>query len=135
MNNKITRTVDINIGGKNRKMRFNINAIAELEAKTPQRNVFKLVSDGFSINTIVTATWIGLKYEDKNLDLKLVRNWVNAYIQKEGFIKLTALVTGAIGLSGLINKDLKLFEDMIAEANSDENKYQEEFDEVDDEKN
>ena len=117
---KIDKTVDIFIGGKDRKMRFDINGILELEAHIPEKNIMTLMSKGlrFSFDTLIYAVWIGLKYEDKLLDLKKVQGWVVQYIQthEDGYAKLAGFVYGAIGLSGLTGGKVSLFEDVIEKA-------------------
>lgn len=118
--NKIDRTVTIFIGGKERKMRFNINAIVELESKIPEKNIIALMSkNSFPIETLIIATWIGLKYQDKLLDIKKVKKWVADYLVENSYAKLYALVFGAIGISGLCgNGNISLFQDVIAKANA-----------------
>lgn len=117
---KIDKTVSIFIGGKDRKMRFDINGILELEAYIPEKNIMTWMSQGsrFSFDTLIHAVWVGLKYEDKLLDLKKVRNWVAQYIQEneDGYVKLAGLVYGTIGLSGLTGGKASLFEDVIEKA-------------------
>ncbi len=133
--NKIDRTVAIFIGGKERKMRFNINSVLELEAKIPERNVMLLMSRGiFSLDTLITALWIGLKYQDKFLDRKKVQAWTEQYLQEHDFQKLFALVYGAIGISGIIG-DTSLFEDVIIKANSLDKEPEEAESEQENEKN
>lgn len=117
--NKIDKTVSIFIGGKERKMRFNINAILELESKIPEKNITTLIGAGtFSMDTLITATWIGLKYQDKLLDIKKVKKWVADYLVENSYAKLYALVLGAIGISGLCGGNISLFQDVIAKANA-----------------
>ena len=117
---KIDKTVDIFIGGKDRKMRFDINGILELEARIPEKNILILMSKGgaFPLDTLINAAWIGLKYQEKLLDRKKVQNWVADYISgnEKGYEKLSGLVYGAIGLSGLTGGKVSLFEDVIEKA-------------------
>ena len=130
---KIDKTVDIFIGGKDRKMRFDINGVLELEARIPEKNIIILISKGaaFPLDTLISAVWIGLKYQDKFLDRKKVQKWVAQYIteNENGYEKLAGLVFGTIGISGLAGGKVSLFEDVIEKAKAIE------ADEETDEKN
>ena len=46
---KIDKTVDIFIGGKDRKMRFDINSILELEARIPEKNIIILNTNSVTL--------------------------------------------------------------------------------------
>lgn len=134
--NRIDRTVDIYIGGKARKMRFNINSIVELERRIPEKNIFVLMQKGaFPLESLIAATWAGLRYQDKFLDIKTVTRWVDEYLAQYSYQKLFALVYGAIGLSGLMHKDVSLFEDIIKKANALDDADEEEAEEGTDPKN
>ena len=58
---KLNSTVDIEIGGETRKVKFTLGAVEELEAMLPDRNVFMLMKKNFwSVSELVSATYCGL---------------------------------------------------------------------------
>ena len=117
----ILRTVDIHIGGEDRKLKFTVGSLEELEANIPGHNVMELMQRSqFSVGELVTAAWVGLKYYNKKLMRKDVREWVDTYMAEHDGGDLFQKVYAAIGLSGLFGKDVSIFEDIIAIADNTE---------------
>lgn len=120
MFNKIDGSSMINIGGRDRKIKFTLNSLMELESYLPNRHLFKTMQDGtglLSLSNIIIATWIGLKYQDKALTLEIVTTWVEEHLQENNFGDLHQAVVGAIGILGTIGEK-SMYRNMIERAYS-----------------
>ena len=115
MESKLNSTLDIEIGGESRKMKFNVGAVEELESLLPDHNIFLLVKKEFwSISEIVSATYCALKVFDRKLSRMTVANWVAEYAQTNDIQTLRVYVFAALGLSGLVAKDKSAFAEVLS---------------------
>lgn len=80
MKNKTRPDIPIEIGGKKRHLRFDLNAMAEFEEATGTpltgENISKVMSQG-GAKALRALLWACLLHEDENLTLKEVGSWVN----------------------------------------------------------
>lgn len=123
MNSKIFKTVELEIGGEVRKMKFTIGSIEELEALLPEANVFELIKkELWSVSEIITAVYCGLKTFDRKLTRETVKKWVDEYAkQKEAGIQdLRIRAFAAIGLSGLLGGEAETFINVLNLADGKE---------------
>ena len=96
-------TVVLNLGGKERRVRYNLNAIAEigdrLEIKVRLDNLgADLLGRELPLRALRTILWAGLIHEDESLTEKEVGGWVdqdNLSEVLEGFFGLFAGTGGA----------------------------------------
>lgn len=112
------------LGGEDRQIKFTINAIQEMEAHIFDKNVLTMMSrEVWSITDIITVCYCGLRACDKTVTRKEVQEWVVEYAsQKEsGIMHLQMILSGAIGISGLIGtKQKSVFEGILANVNNTE---------------
>ncbi len=111
---KLNSTVEIEIGGEERKMKFTLGAVEELEAILPEHNIFLLMKKNFwSVSEIVAATYCGLKVFDRKLSRLTVEKWIEEYTKENEITTLRLHVFAALGLSGYVTKDKSAFVDVL----------------------
>lgn len=112
------------LGGEERQIKFTINAIQEMEAQIFDKNVLTMMSrEVWSITDIITACYCGLRACDKTVTRPKVQEWVVEYAsqQESGIMHLQMILSGAIGISGLIGtKQKSVFEGILANVNKTE---------------
>lgn len=117
MISKIDRSVLLNIGGEERRLKFTVGALEELESYLPSRNIYKQMQDiPFAFGVLATAVWIGLKWQDKKLRRETVLEWINEYNSSNEASDLFNKTYAAIGLSGMFGSDVSVFAEI---ANTD----------------
>lgn len=77
--------ITILFGNKERKLRFDVEAMLDLEAAL-NKTTREVMSDlaMLSFNTLVVALWAGLKHEDTALNINLVRKYFRTYEKLPG---------------------------------------------------
>jgi hypothetical protein len=112
------------LGGEERQIKFTINAIQEMEAQIFDKNVLTMMSrEVWSITDIITVCYCGLRACDKTVTRKEVQEWVAEYAsqQESGIMHLQMILSGAIGISGLIGaKQKSVFEGILANVTNTE---------------
>lgn len=112
------------LGGTERQIKFTINAIQEMEAQIFDKNVLTMMSrEVWSITDIITVCYCGLRACDKTVTRKEVQEWVVEYAaqQDSGIMHLQMILSGAIGISGLIGtKQKSVFEGILANVTNTE---------------
>jgi hypothetical protein len=76
------RTVTIELGGKTRHLKYDLNAIAEISDRlhiTVKLNNFAqdLMSTPLSFSALRVLLWAGLRHEDSELTIEQVGSWVD----------------------------------------------------------
>ena len=123
---KLNSTVDIEIGGETRKVKFTLGAVEELEAMLPERNVFMLMKKNYwSVSEIVSATYCGLKVFDRKLSRMTVEKWIEEYTKENDITTLRLYVFAALGLSGFVMKDKSAFIEVLNTLKEEEADQQE----------
>lgn len=103
---QVRRTVDLNIFGEEHQLKFTINALEMLEATTDERNVSILATKPvWSLKDVVSGIHAGLKWQIPKLTREQVKDGVQILIRETSIYELQALITAAIGLSGLVFGD------------------------------
>jgi hypothetical protein len=118
----INRSVKIDIGGEERQLKFTLQALEELEAMLPNRNIFELMGrQTWAVNEIVSACFCGLKVYDYKLTRQTVEQWISNYVRdnEQGILKLNAYLIAAIGISGLVGGEKSAFEDVLKALEGD----------------
>lgn len=110
------KRITINIGGEERRIKFNIAAIQELESLLDGKNVMALF-DGktWSVTDIVSACYCGLKACDRTISRQRVLEWVEDYASdsEQGVYGLQVYLIAALGTSGLMGSNKSAFEDIL----------------------
>ena len=97
-------TVIVELGGKQRKLRYDFNAMSDFEQVTGQ-SLFNAMQN-MGIGTIRALYWAGLKHQDKGLTLDRTGKMISKAMLEEGW-ELEDLMNPAIeGLvqSGILPK-------------------------------
>lgn len=102
-----TKTVEIKLD-KLRFLRFDVNALADIEVKAGLGLDTLLGEERVGINAIRVLLWGGLRWEDKALTLEAAGNLLQQYIEEGGDLTaLGAQVMDAIRNSGLVQSGKK----------------------------
>ncbi len=97
------RYVEFEVDGKVKKLRYNFNAIADLEQQVGS-GVTKLFSEEMvGFNTIRLLFWAGLRWEDPGLTMQRAGMIIEQLLSEgHSFEELSGWITDAFQLSGLI---------------------------------
>ena len=104
----MTGPVYITIGGKERNLRYDINAAAEMEELMGGKSLLYVMSNpmaaGFSAIRILL--WGGLKHAEKGLTLQLVGLMMQEYMEAGGTIEtLAAKIGDAVRKSKIMGEE------------------------------
>jgi hypothetical protein len=98
---------------KPRQLKFDIRACRELEAQLgkPLGSVIGEIQ-GYGVNAMVQALYIGLKHEDKSVTPGLAEKWFSAYVAKKRPMRtMVKKISDALDETGLFQKE----EDVVEE--------------------
>lgn len=99
----LDRTTVINLGGKERKLKFTIQGVMQLEKMLDSHNVYKTVSEQvFSLNDIIKFIYIGLIAIDKSITLEQVMEWIAQWLLDNSSNSLQTIVFLALCKSGIL---------------------------------
>ena len=110
-------TVIVELGGKQRKLRYDFNAMSDFEQVTGQ-SLFNAMQN-MGIGTIRALYWAGLKHQDKGLTLDRTGKMISKAMMEDG-LSLENLMNPAVEAlvqSGILPKEAL---DGINEAESDD---------------
>lgn len=94
----------IELGGKERWVRFDYNAICDMESRSGL-GIMKLMDENAGFNTLRLLLWAGIKHENKALTPEMVGAWVQEYVNNGGKIeKLFEDAAMELGNSGILGK-------------------------------
>jgi len=97
--------VEIELGGKTRKLKFDYNALCEAEAKADKPIMQLLSSDNLGMASIRALLYGGLVWQERGLTLLRTGQMLSEYLCSGGEIgDLMAKISEAINLSGLFKK-------------------------------
>ena len=95
--------VFIELGGKTRKLKYDFNAVADIEAQANMGLPALLMGPQAGFNTLRWLIWGGLKHEQKNLMPWKVGDWLQQYMVEGGTYKqLMDLAMKALELGKVI---------------------------------
>ena len=117
----MTGPVFISIGGKERRLRYDINAAAEMEELMGGKSLLYVMSNpmaaGFSAVRILL--WGGLKHAEKGLTLQRVGLLMQEYMEAGGsFGELAGKIGEAIKASKIMGESLAGEEDAAGETDA-----------------
>ena len=73
----LDRSVTINLGGKERKIKFNALGVSQLERMLDDHNVYKMVNGGVvALGDLAKCLYVGLAAYDKKVTIQQVYNWM-----------------------------------------------------------
>jgi hypothetical protein len=103
----MTTSVFITLGGKERRLKYDINAAAEIEELLGGRSLLFILgnpaSAGFSV--IRTLLWGGMKHAEKGLTLQRVGLFMQEYLENGGSLETISETIGeAVRRSGILGK-------------------------------
>jgi hypothetical protein len=100
------RGIEIELGGKVRLLRFDFNAIADIEERAGVGIGTLLGAERVGLHAMRLLLWGGLKHEERGLTVQRVGTLVGEYIDGGGDISaLGEKLAEAINASGLGNSD------------------------------
>ena len=116
---QMTTSVFITLGGKERRLKYDINAAAEMEELLGGRSLLFILgnpaSAGFSV--MRTLLWGGLKHAEKGLTLQRVGLLMQEYMEAGGsFGELAGKIGEAIKASKIMGESLAGEEDAAEET-------------------
>lgn len=97
------RGVEVELGGKSRRIRYDFNAIADVEEKAAAGVVALFSEDRVGLHAMRILLWGGLKHEDKGLTIARVGSMIQEYMEAGGDLQeLMDQVGQALQKSGLV---------------------------------
>ena len=77
----LDRSVTINLGGKERKIKFNALGVSQLERMLDDHNVYKMVNGGVvAFGDLAKCLYVGLAAYDKKVTIQQVYNWMDEWL-------------------------------------------------------
>ena len=102
------RTVDLEVGGETKRLRFDFNALADIEEKAGVGAAVLFSEQRMGFNAIRLLVWGGLRHQDPGLTTQRAGMIIRDYIDEGGtFEGLVVKIMDAISLSGLFPKETK----------------------------
>ena len=96
------RTTDIEIGGKNKRLRYDFNAVADIEEKSGKGLGSLFSEQDIGLNSIRLLFWGGLKWEDPGLTLQRAGQLIQQFVKDGNALEdLMPYIEEAINKSGL----------------------------------
>jgi hypothetical protein len=87
---------------KPRRLRFDVNALSDLEEAMGTGIVTLLQEENLGFRAMRNFLWAGLKWEDRGLTKERVGNMMTKYLEEDGDLaSLMSVVSRAIAASGL----------------------------------
>jgi hypothetical protein len=105
------RGIEIELGGKVRLLRYDFNAIADIEEAAQTGIGVLLGAERVGLHSMRLLLWGGLKHEERGLTVQRVGVMVGEYLQGGGKLEeLGERLAEAINASGLGNSDAEAVE-------------------------
>ena len=113
----LNRSVMIDIGGKERELKFTIQALEQLEGLLPERNIYKVFLDPpFSMTNLVRFIFVGLRSTDKKVTMDKTREWMEEWLEEKPVEALQEIVGEALMKSGVMGNAKNFNADDSAEG-------------------
>ena len=98
----LDRSVTINLGGKERKIKFNALGVSQLERMLDDHNVYKMVNGGVvALGDLAKCLYVGLAAYDKKVTIQQVYNWMDEWLLDNSSESLQTLVIIALSKAGV----------------------------------
>ena len=102
----LDRSVTINLGGKERKIKFNALGVSQLD-----HNVYKMVNGGvIALGDLAKCLYVGLAAYDKKVTIQQVYNWMDEWLLDNSSESLQTLVIIALSKAGVFGFARKVLE-------------------------
>jgi len=102
------RSVDLEVGGETKRLRYDFNALADIEEKAGVGAAVLFSEQRMGFNAIRLLVWGGLRHQDPGLTTQRAGMVVKDFIDEGGtFEGLVGKIMEAIDLSGLLPKETK----------------------------
>jgi hypothetical protein len=96
----------INLNNQDMQLKYDLNAVCELEAKANKGLFALLAEDNFGFNLLRLLTWSGLRHKNRGLTLDIVGIWLGAELVKGAtFDLIFEKIMQALRESGLLGKE------------------------------
>lgn len=107
----LDRSVTINLGGKERQVKFNALAVSQLERLLDDHNVYKMVNGGaIALGDLAKCLYVGLLAYDKKVTMQQVYNWLDEWLLDNSSESLQTLVIVALSKAGVFGFARKVLE-------------------------
>ena len=94
------KSYPIELGGKTRNIRYNFNALCDIEEATG-----KPITEISGLSSIRVLLWAGLRWEDRGLTAQRVGTWIEEYLSGGGDMQdLVDAATNALNSTGIMKK-------------------------------
>ena len=111
------RATNIEIGGKNKRLRYDFNAVADIEVKSGKGLESLFSEQNIGLNSIRLLLWGGLKWEDPGLTIQRTGQMIQQFIEDGNELEdLMPYIEEAIDKSGLFGSSESSDESKNAEA-------------------
>jgi|SRR5690554_3622634 len=100
------RFVNVDLGGRERQLRFDFNAVADLEEHFGKGIASVMSEEQVGFRTIRAMYWAGLKWRNPRLTVEKVGEWLQEELENgASFEDLLEPIIKAMKLAGLIGDD------------------------------
>lgn len=107
----LDRSMTINLGGKERQVKFNALAVSQLERLLDDHNVYKMVNGGaISLGDLAKCLYVGLLAYDKKVTMQQVYNWLDEWLLDNSSESLQTLIIVALSKAGVFGFARKVLE-------------------------
>lgn len=107
----LDRSVTINLGGKERQVKFNALAVSQLERLLDDHNVYKMVNGGaIALGDLAKCLYVGLLAYDKKVTMQQVYNWMDEWLLDNSSESLQTLIIVALSKAGVFGFARKVLE-------------------------
>lgn len=107
----LDRSVTINLGGKERQVKFNALAVSQLERLLDDHNVYKMVNGGaIALGDLAKCLYVGLLAYDKKVTMQQVYNWLDEWLLDNSSESLQTLIIVALSKAGVFGFARKVLE-------------------------
>jgi hypothetical protein len=96
----------INLNNQDKQLRYDMNAVCELEAKAGKGLFSLLNEENLGYNLIRLLVWAGLRHQNRGLTVDIVGIWLNdAFLNGMTFDSVFEKIMSSLKESGLLGKD------------------------------
>ena len=107
----LDRSVTINLGGKERKIKFNALGVSQLERMLDDHNVYKMLNGGVvALGDLAKCLYVGLAAYDKKVTIQQVYNWMDEWLLDNSSESLQTRVIIALSKAGVFGFARKVLE-------------------------
>ncbi|MBP2653355.1 MAG: hypothetical protein H6Q73_924 [Firmicutes bacterium] len=100
--------VEIELGGKTRKLKFDYNALCEVEAKAGKSVIQLMSADNLGFGAVRALLYGGLIWQDRGLTMDRLGQMLSEYMSNGGSLgDLMAKISEALNASGLFGKPMQ----------------------------